>query len=183
MEILIVLFIAGLIINFASINIGNSSKKKFHSATKNLYLQMRLAAEEAVLLNTEYGLDIQKLEDNQIWRYSWLRYDAFGETWHRAQTSGLKGGELPADTEIEVENTNIEIDARSLTEDDNNAFQANRETEDETAILRPEIMFLSSGEVTPFNISLQNTDNQETAEQNIVLSSGASGKLKMRTEN
>jgi general secretion pathway protein H len=176
-EILVVLFIVGLVSNAASVSIRNSIDGDAKNLAKQLYLQMRLAAEDAVLFNKQYGLDIDN--DDGKWHYSWLGYDEFSERWTRTSSSGLKGGTLPQGAQISLEIDQSPVEFQSQLEDDQ--YEDN-ETGNQLENLWPDIVFLSSGEISPFRLSVNDTTEEEAQHRNIILSAEIGEKLKMESE-
>lgn len=172
LEILVVLFVAGLMTSFASLGIRSAQDGSFKQVSKNLFLQMQLANEDAVLLNTQYGLDIARGARSDVWQYHWLRYNESNETWHATNGEILKTGTLPPGMEmrLEIQDSAVEIGYSETSPD----------TSDTDLEEWPNIMFLSSGEITPFRLHISMADDSGN-QAVVVLSSNARGRLEMNT--
>ncbi|MEN8719600.1 MAG: type II secretion system minor pseudopilin GspH [Oceanococcaceae bacterium] len=138
-EILVVVFIIGVILGFATLSLGGRSlDDRIEQDARRLYQVMQLAADEAILTTAEIGF--QPLEDG----YAFLvRGDA---SW------------------VPIENPRsplrvhrFEIPARLRILEQTGGPPPSTQDEDEE--LLPAVYFFSSGELTPFTIELFVPDN------------------------
>ncbi len=144
-EILVVLIIVGLLAALAVFNMaGSSQQRELENTVQDLYLLMQTASEQAVLNNSELGL----LLDEDSYRFVAFQDDT-GE-WEMSGERLFRSRPLP---EWLVLTDYIENDAPRLTS-----------SEDQ---LRPDVVFFSSGETTPFILEFtlgRDTDNMHTLE-------------------
>lgn len=149
-EILVVLVLVGLLAALAVFTMGgNSQQREMKKEVRELYLLMQTASEQAVLNNKELGL---LFEDNG---YQFVAFqDATGE-WKATGERIFQARDFPD----WIEATRfIESDAPRLAS-----------AEDK---LRPDLVFFSSGETTPFELEF--TIGSETDYTHILASDGIS---------
>lgn len=131
-EILVVLIVVGLLAALAVANLGGSSQQReLENSVRELYLLMQTASEQAVLNNQELGL---VLEDDS---YRFLVFDEQEREWVRQSERLFQPRPLPDWVEV---TPIIESNLPTLAGQDD--------------ALRPDIVFFSSGEVTPFELEL-----------------------------
>lgn len=134
-EVLVVILIIGIIINFAVISIrGNSPTDVLKAEARRFTSLVELALEEALLRSELVGIVIE--ED----AYHFLVRDQ--ESWEPNQESIFRKRELP-------ENIRFEIITEQPAES-NMDINKNKDTEAQT----PDIVLLSSGEITPFELKV-----------------------------
>ncbi len=130
LELLVVLFIIGITITFATLSFsGRAVDDRLENEARRLQEIMRLASEEALLQGIELGMrsDGEKYEFLVIGDEGWVAYE--GDT-------PLKAHPLPDGITLEV---TVEDFALDVPED---------------AEQLPQLVFLSSGELTPFDIEM-----------------------------
>lgn len=129
-EILVVLIIVGLLASLAVFNMaGSSQQRELENTVHDLYLLMQTASEQAVLNNTELGL---LLEEGS---YRFVAFQDDTGEWTMSGERLFRSRPLP---EWLVLTDYIENDAPRLTSSEDR--------------LRPDVVFFSSGETTPFMI-------------------------------
>ena len=129
-EILVVLVVVGLLASLAVLTMGGSSRdREMENEVRELYLLMQTASEQAVLNNTELGLI---LEDDSFRFVAWE--DRSGE-WKVPAEAMFRLRELP---EWLTVTEFIENDTPRLASEEDR--------------LRPDVVFFSSGETTPFEL-------------------------------
>ncbi|MCE5364794.1 type II secretion system minor pseudopilin GspH [Pseudomonas anguilliseptica] len=134
-ELLVVLVILGSLIGIAVLSVGIAGPgRELHNEAERLAGLIGVLAEEAVLDNQEYGLLLSR-EAYQV-----LRYEPLKQQW---QALNDKPHALPtwAELSVELEGTALELPA----------------PEGETArkgALVPQLLLLSSGEISPFRLRL-----------------------------
>lgn len=130
-EVLVVILIIGIIINFVVISIrGNSPTDVLKVEARRFISLMELASEEALLRSELVGVVIE--ED----AYHFLIRDL--ENWELNQESIFRKRELP-------ENIHFKL----LTEQ-----PAESNVKKDTEAQTPDIVLLSSGEITPFELKV-----------------------------
>ncbi|HHJ80838.1 MAG TPA: type II secretion system protein GspH [Candidatus Tenderia electrophaga] len=134
LELLVVLLIIGIVVSMASLSVGGNEARALRDEAQRLTSLVDLAIQESVLNGRELGLELNDVS------YQFLVYD--GTNW--LPISGIdefRPRELPPGIELEVE---IEGQA---------AFESlSGETE------ASQIWIMSSGEVSPFIITLKLKD-------------------------
>lgn len=129
-EILVVLIVVGLLAALAVISIGDGGRQReLENEVRELYLLMQTASEQAVLNNQELGLLIE--ED----RYQFVVYDDENGDWERKGDRLFSARQLP--------------EWMTVTEFIENNLPRLSSNEDR---LRPDVVFFSSGEFTPFEL-------------------------------
>ncbi|MBW0146135.1 type II secretion system minor pseudopilin GspH [Marinobacter arenosus] len=130
LEILVVLIIVGLLASLAVFTMGGSSQQRqLTNEVRDLYLLMQTASEQAVVNNLELGLLVEP--DS----YQFVAYQDQTGDWKASGERLFRERTLP---EWLVVTEFIENDAPRLAS-----------AEDE---LRPDVVFFSSGETTPFEL-------------------------------
>ena len=134
-ELLVVLVILGSLIGIAVLSVGIAGPgRELHNEAERLAGLIGVLAEEAVLDNQEYGLLLSR-EAYQV-----LRYDSTKQAW---QVLSNKPHQLPAwaQLSVELEGAALELPA------------AEGEEPSKTTLV-PQLLLLSSGEISPFRLLL-----------------------------
>lgn len=149
-EILVVLIIVGLLASLAVFNMaGSSQQRELEHNVRELYLLMQTASEQAVLNNLELGLLFE--EDG----YRFVAFQDNTGDWKTPAERMFRKRTLP---EWLTVTQYVESDAPRLTT-----------TEDQ---LRPDLVFFSSGETTPFEIEF--TLGRDSENMHVIASDGVS---------
>ena len=139
LELMIVIVIVAILFSFATLTIRTSSPEELiKEEAHRLDRLIQLVLEEAVLKNTEYGLEFKANS------YRFLSYNE-GQWQAISGDKLLRERELPEEMEIElaIEQTDIIIgDTADSTDEDSN-------NEDEEKKAKPQVFLLSSEEITP----------------------------------
>ncbi|PID41738.1 MAG: type II secretion system protein GspH [Proteobacteria bacterium] len=131
-EILVVLVLIGVIASVSVLGIGNDNQgRELVNEVKRLHALMRLIADEAVLHNSEYGFFIDS--DG----YEFLAYNEENNLWSVTSEPPFAARSLPEWLTVSVRQ-------------DSDFPRLKTKDEEETKI--PQIVFLSSGEMTPFRL-------------------------------
>ena len=134
-ELLVVLVILGSLIGIAVFSVGVAGPgRELHNEAERLAGLIGVLAEEAVLDNQEYGL----LLDRDA--YQVLRYDSAQQAW---LALGSKPHQLPAWAEL-----SIELDGAALQ------LPSPEDEAPSKAARLPQLLLLSSGEISPFRLRL-----------------------------
>ncbi len=129
LEIVVVLFIIGIIAGIAVISAFNDKHNRCYDDVKNFFSVLKLLNEEAVLKSENFAVSIT---DNG---YISLKYD--GKEW----------SEIEKNSFFEKPQIEFILDGRLVLIED---FGLDEESED----IIPHIIFLSIGEITPFKLTL-----------------------------
>lgn len=149
-ELLVVMVLLGLLTSLATTSIGGNQARELDIETNRLHALLRTAANEAVFTNTEIGMQV--FEEG----YNFITYDEDAQAWQAASSSILQAQELPEWMYIEFEREGEEVVLPSKSSQDD------REFDGDSSSLKPDFMFLSSGEVTSFRLTLGNRDDSES---------------------
>ena len=167
-----VVFVFGIIAGIAAINVGRSSAGNSYEEARQLYLKLKLAREDAVLLNRQYGLNIQ-LDEQDRFSYRWLRFRETDESWFPFSDEGLSPRTLPNKLSIELELEDTDIQLTELRES----------LGDQDQELQPQVLILSSGELTPFQLRFDTElPSGETAPA-VIIRGSLLGQLKLFYED
>lgn len=158
-EILVVIVVVGLLASIAVVNFGSTSQtRELENHARDVFLQLQLAADQAVLNNQELGLAIK----DQTWTF--VVYDEETGAWQPLPPPGLKGGVFPEWVSVDVQREGERV-------------LAARDAQDEAQL--PQIALFSSGEVTPFELRLRigkdGASAKDEARTYVLFSDGVNG--------
>lgn len=132
LELLTVMFIIGIIVSFAGLSVGQNTSRLVQDEAERLHGLIRLASEEAVLQGRELALQF----NTDSYGFLFLR----GEEWQpMTDDAMLRERPLPEVVRLELL---LEGVAVALDNEEN----------------PPRIIILSSGELTPFELSLRSDE-------------------------
>lgn len=144
LELLAVIVIIGIILSFAvlSVNTGGRSQALEQEA-RRLSALIGLAAQEAVMQSREFGL---LLTDHG---YTFLAFQ--DNAWQPLEDDPmLRPRELPPDMQLELLVDKLPTDLVTQDEGDDE-----KDKKDKKTGASPQVLILSSGEMTPFEIRLR----------------------------
>ncbi len=163
LELLLVILIIGIILSFAALSIGRGNERAIEDEMKRLAGLIALAAQEATLESHELAVQFNgnkyeflAFEDNK-----WARIT--GDDTFRPRT-------LPDEMRLTVK---IEDEPVNLGTD----------TSQETENVLPRIYLLSSGEITPFQLTLKDASKDSEGRNSYQLNGNVNGKIEMRLTN
>ncbi|MCM8856586.1 MAG: type II secretion system minor pseudopilin GspH [Candidatus Thiodiazotropha sp.] len=126
-EVMVVVIIIGILINFVALSFGRSSPSDLlKSEAQRLSSLIGLASEEALLRSILIGVDIDEES------YSFLTLDE--GNWQPMTDNLFRGRKLPEGVELSITSN-----------------QPSDENEEE---LTPEVILMNSGEMTPFELKI-----------------------------
>ena len=135
LEVLVVVFIIGLVVTFAGLSIKQSASRELSTEANRLHELLRLASEEAVLNGQELALQL----GTQSYRF--LRLD--GDGWQSVEEDRvLRERPFPPGVQIKLRLEGVLVNL-----------------EDESHPAR--ILLLSSGELTPFELIMENGEGSQ----------------------
>jgi len=142
LELLAVILIIGIVISFASLSIGQNASRIVQDEAERLHGLIQLAGEEAVLQGRELALEFDRD------RYRFLEQGK--KDWQPVtEDTMLRERALPEAVEFELLLEGVE----TSFEDKENL---------------PRIFILSSGELTPFNMTLKTDEGEEYLLQGLI---------------
>ena len=138
LEILVVLVIIGILASMAVLNIGDRRSDILSKESRRISTLIDLARNEAILEGREYGLG--------LWRghYQFYELDEKTSAWAPLLAdTHLRPREFPETIEpmLEIENQEVTLDAKAPE--------------------KPQILILSSGEITAFRLTLEPEDAEQ----------------------
>lgn len=142
LELLAVIVIIGIIISMATLSIGQNNSRIVQDEVERLHGLIQLAGEEAVLQGRELALEF----DRQKYQFLELGSDGWQSV---AEDPMLRERPLPEAVELTLMLEGIETsfdDKKNL----------------------PRIFILSSGELTPFNMTLKIDEGEEYSLQGLI---------------
>lgn len=166
-EILVVIFIIGIILTFATLTVGSNADQQVEEEGKRIAALMQLASEEAIINNREIALSLGKTY------YEFVDIGGGKATKVEDEGSPLRRRQLPEGLEFRAEINGEEVTlkdevappkddvkkATSDADDENDESDDNKSKKPQVvaddAVL---ILLLSSGEVTPFTLEIQRDD-------------------------
>lgn len=178
-EILVVLFIIGITLSFATLSIGgDGGAERLQREANRLQALMDIAKEDAVLFGAEIGLDLTR--DG----YRFLRLDVDGWRVIKRTDTPLRPRKLPEDMTLRLLQREDEDQAvRPLApmgrqDDEGEGEDENSDDQQRNDGPRPEVLFLSSGTTLPFELVLF----AEDVAVRYLFKGERSGKIRMRRE-
>ena len=151
-ELLVVVLIIGLAVSLISINASTTdSSYQLRQSARDFANQTSLLAEEAVLSRQQWGVDLFYDHGDQGQRafYRWLRLE--GESWQVVTPEGFaseQGFASSLTLILEVEGQPREIE-----------YSRSRESSE----LKPDIWLLSTGEISPFRLTIEPLEENQQA--------------------
>ncbi len=138
LEILVVIVIISIVISFASMSFDSAPEKLDHEA-KRLTALMKLVSEEAIMNSREYRVVFTA--------DSYAFAKLAGGEWREIADGVFRSRELPGEFSLDLTLGNEPVKL---------GVDNGEKTKSPAAI-----MFLSSGEVTPFELAIKNTSGKE----------------------
>ncbi|MEO9944799.1 type II secretion system minor pseudopilin GspH [Paraglaciecola sp.] len=159
-EVMLVLLIMGLAVGAVVLNYsGESAQDRLKKQTQRLQIVFNMAADFAVLNQRQLGLRIE--EDENTYYFMYLDEE---QAWQKLEDDKLLSDHtLPQEFSIELSLTDLPWDTgQSLFSDDDLFEEDFSLSEDGTEIGNeedkpldpPQVFIFSSGEITPFSLSL-----------------------------
>ena len=183
-ELLVVIVIVGIVSAVVMLSAGllGSAERELEEEARRLEALVELAEDEALMQGRDFGLEL--LQSG----YRFVEHDPQSRQWFE-----LAGDELLRPRQLEeglslalfLEDRRIELDARAAEiaggadgDEDEEQEEEERDERDGEDDYAPHVLILSSGDVTPFQLSiLRETDGAE-----VVLATNPAGELEVRTD-
>lgn len=144
-EVLVVVFIIGVVVTMALMAVDtNAADERLEREARRLEAILGMASEEAILFGVELGFQLTPEG------YRFLRLDTDGWTPVTGGDTPLRPHELKEGVRLQVIREDEER-RRLVAEDDGGEEDDDGDEEDDTGP-RPDFLFLSSGEITPFEL-------------------------------
>jgi general secretion pathway protein H len=149
LEILVTLVIVAAMAAMLVFSFQDSSQQKLRREASDFAVVLNAAADEAVMRGIEIGVVL----DEEGYRF--VVFDPETRRWQKPLINGLAEHEFPERYVIDLSLEGSEVDPQMI---ERIKLLAQR-SDDER--LRPSILVLSSGEVTPFKLTLSTDKNSE----------------------
>lgn len=143
LEILVVLVIVAVMAGLLVIGLKDSPQQRVRREASDLAALINAASDEAVMRGVEFGLVI---DDSG---YQFVYFDPEKKQWQPARERGLAGHQF-----VESYAIDFAIDGAAVDDNTRQRIQAFAQLSEE-ATLRPSLLILSSGELTPFRLTLR----------------------------
>jgi general secretion pathway protein H len=168
-EILIVMIIVGVMASMAVLAIGGDPHQQLKQEAQRIRLVLQLAADEALLQGQEYGLKLAR-ESYQV-----VQFDDEKEEWAEAPLEAFDAYQLPNDITLSLQSEGSTVDLTILNK---NEEEQNQKSQEENE-LKPALLLLSSGEMTPFTLQL----NSANADYKMQLSGDGLGEIRLGNQD
>ena len=167
-EILVVIVIIGFLAGIAVLSSGGDPLRKLRQEGQRALTIIQLAADEALLQGKEYGLRLAK-DSYQI-----VSFNESKTHWQADETSAFKKYLLPDAITLSLASEGNEV---SLEKIQNADLQNEKKTDNDP--LKPALLILSSGEMTPFEIHF----HSPAIDSYITLSSDGLDDMRLQTQH
>jgi len=149
-ELLVVIVLLGILVSVAVLSVGGSStSRELRDEARRLAALIGVLSDEAVLDSREYGL----LVTSEGYRV--LRYDEVATRWLEVDRRKLHKVAEWMRLDLELDGTPLELVAPQKREDDRAGLSRGGERTSRSAPrLEPQLLILSSGELSPFSLRL-----------------------------
>lgn len=157
-ELLTVVLLISVVAGFAAFSLSGDPHRTMETFAKRFTLQFELLAEESAFSGTDYGLLIEK--DS----YRYVVWDQVN--WRTPQDLSISKPQIFPDT-IDVDLFLDEESILSLVAETTLLENQNQEENSLDEIPPPQILILSSGEVTPFSLLLEDRNSDQVLKVDI----------------
>ncbi len=141
-EIMVVMVIVGVMVGMISlVATGSRDRQELENESRRLMAVLQMASEEAVLQNIEIGVEFS--EEG----YRFRGFDEENRQWIRMPQEFLSDEELEEGIELDLTGLAVGMSLKQTNE------RATEDEESRTEFL-PQVLLLSSGETTPFDIDV-----------------------------
>lgn len=170
-EIMVVMVIVGVMVGMISlVASGNRDKRELENEARRLIAVLQMAADEAVMQNVEIGLELT--EDG----YSFRGFDEKNRQWIEMPQRFLMPSLFPPSIKVNTDALGPGFELRKKDPRESSMFRdfgddddkkdskgevpdgekgkSDKEKDEEKTPFRPQILMLSSGETTPFSVTL-----------------------------
>lgn len=158
-EIMLVLVIIGVMVGLVAISLGANPASQVDREGKRLLALLTEASEEAVSQGWEIALAISGDGEGEGTEYQLMLLDVDEQAWRvpeQGTTKKTLWSRFAADEDIRFE---LELEGQQLSAQQLDSLARVRSL-DTAESLRPSILMLSSGEITPFILTLSYRDTE-----------------------
>lgn len=182
-ELLVVVLIIGLGISVVALSVGDrSAMAQLQGQAREFANQSALVAEEAVLSGQQWGIDLYARSDEvgEFYGYRWLALNPESGLWEAATPVGMafSGARFAGDARLELFVDGTEQPITPFKEAATDGDDNDRSGEQREALL-PDVLLLSSGEVSPFQLRVRSESDPAAGELTVI--SDALGRIQLET--
>lgn len=151
LEVMVVIVIIGIIFSMASLNVFQSTDRQLEEAARRFAALAQLANEEAIINNRNYAVGLSKVG------YEFYQLDNLGNVSPvDAGEAAFRQREIPPFGQFEAMINGEDITLPASLKPKKKSQGLKSDEEDKSDI--PKIFFLSSGEMTPFEVSIESEE-------------------------
>jgi len=168
-EMMVVIFIIGIVASFATLTVGQSQTRVLQDEMKRLQSLLTLGSDEAVLQTEEFALEVYR----NGYRFMHLEQAQQQWEWQPVQDNAIfrarcfpDGVELAAEIEgtpAVLERLDCAAAAAAADAEKNKEEKFASDTLKKPEDVPPRIFLLSSGEMTPFELTLSLPDKKSSS--------------------
>jgi general secretion pathway protein H len=148
-EIMVVMVIIGIMVGMITlVATGNRDKRELENEARKLIAVLQMASDEAIMQNVEIGLQID--EEG----YSFRGFDEKEKQWIDLPQSFLHASQFPASVKVDTDALGAGYELKKKP-------QTPTPDEDAEQAFRPQVLLLSSGEATPFTLTLTSVSSPQ----------------------
>jgi len=145
-ELMIVMVIIGFMVSLTVVSLGNNPQKLVDKEAKRLQLIMSMAADSAMIEGFEFGFAYSNNKDTS--GYQLLQFNADDFSWNEIEQGPLSFYKIDENISIE-----LQLSSDGQSEEVQQRLNQLKRLNNQVNIT-PSILLLSSGEITPFVITL-----------------------------
>lgn len=145
-EIAVVMLIAAIIATMFGVRMAAGAQKKLNEEVRRVDALIELASQQALLQNKDIGISITENG------YQFFRFEPQLQSWQSlAGERTFRDRQLPESINMQLSIEDSAVNWPEAEEDDADESDSDSEDEEET-IPTPQILMLSTGEITPFDL-------------------------------
>lgn len=172
MEILVVLFIVGIVVAMALLSLGTlGDNRNLETEARRLSTLIQMASDDATIQGRDFGLELMQS------KYRFVEFDPFLNQWFQVTDDDFmreRALEEGSEFELVIEERRVLLEetARETESEEEDEDEDNRDLTDDYL---PHILILSSGDTSPFELRIiRQSDRSEVA-----LTMTAAGELRI----
>ena len=172
-ELLVVVVVIAIIVSIGMLSLGVlGDDRQMRREAYRIGSLLEVAQDESAMQGREFGLEIMRNS------FRFVEYDPFSRQWTDIPTEDMfRFRQLPEPIEFELyledKSIQLDTDAADLSEPDN---ERDRDTRKDYA---PHILIFSSGDTTPFELRLVDTERDHI----VILAGDVTGEISVLTES
>lgn len=172
-ELLVVVVVIAIIVSIGLLSLGVlGDDRQLRREAYRIGSLLEVAQDEAIMQGREFGLEVMRNS------YRFVEFDPLQRRWADVPTENIfRARQLPENVEfdllLEEKSVQLKLDAADLSEPENDR---ERDAPDDYA---PHVLIFSSGDTTPFELRLLDTQHDHT----VILAGDITGKIDVLTES